>query len=86
MDVSEEHITTTFTYETLSLISASVGFSLGVYFDPENEGGTLLRNVGLCPNYTAVITSTPVMFSLALLRSGAVCVRFVTTNVCPSVS
>jgi hypothetical protein len=40
-------------------MSASVCFSLGLLFDPENGGDMLLRKVGLSPNYTLLQPRRP---------------------------
>jgi hypothetical protein len=45
-DLSEENITSNFSFEP-----ASVGFYLGLLFDPEDRSDTFLRNVWLSPSY-----------------------------------
>jgi hypothetical protein len=42
----------------LSFSPASVGFLVGLFLDPEDEGHKFLRNVGLSPNYTVLESET----------------------------
>jgi hypothetical protein len=43
----------------IDLQPASIGFLLGLHFDPEDEGDMFLRSVWLSPNYTALQPRRP---------------------------
>jgi hypothetical protein len=45
-----------------SLLLASMVFLLGLFFDLEDGGKILLRNVGFSPNYTALELRIPYFF------------------------
>jgi hypothetical protein len=60
--VSEEHIASIFKVEEHAMqetnnrvtVPASIGFLLGLLLDPEYGCSISARNVGFCPNYTAL--------------------------------
>jgi hypothetical protein len=47
------------TNEKLNNPPVSAGFLLDLFFDPENGGDMLLRNIGLSLSYTAIQLRTP---------------------------
>jgi hypothetical protein len=53
-----------------SLLPASAGFFLGLFFDPEDEGNMFLRNVGtVSPDYTALQARIPYSSQSSLRES-----------------